>query len=181
MKYSLTTLQNDYKNKKPIKFLFFWGHKAYQVGQIDKACLSQWWPCKFYVEEQQYLSAEQYMMAEKARLFGDSLMLERILGAKSPSEAKRLGRAVQGFTQAIWEQNRCEIVKKGNWLKFGQNLPLKEYLLTTKNRVLVEASPIDTIWGIGMAKEDKAVNNPLHWRGLNLLGFALMEVRDMLS
>ncbi|MCL4145044.1 UNVERIFIED_CONTAM: hypothetical protein GTU68_065736 [Idotea baltica] len=120
------------------------------------------------------------MMAEKARLFNDRINLEKIINSKSPGQAKQYGREVLGFKEDVWLANRSKIVKKANIEKFSQNEALKDYLLSTRNRVLVEASPVDTIWGIGLAKDSEHITNPLKWRGLNLLGFALMEVRDIL-
>lgn len=128
-----------------------------------------------------YLTAEHYMMAEKARVFGDEQTLTRVLNAKTPGEAKKLGRLVSNFEENRWLSVRWSIVVKGNLLKFGQNMELKNFLLTTGNRVLVEASPVDAIWGIGLAADHKDACNPNLWRGLNLLGFALMEVRFRLA
>jgi len=91
-----------------------------------------------------------------------------------------LGRNVIGFNQSVWEEHRSKIVVKGNYLKFNQNEDLASYLARTKNRVLVEASPVDSIWGIGLDSENEFATIPVKWRGLNLLGFALMEVRDMI-
>ena len=119
-------------------------------------------------------------MAEKARLFGDEDAVRRILISKSPGEAKSLGRNVIGFKQSVWEEHRSKIVVKGNYLKFNQNEDLASYLARTKNRVLVEASPVDSIWGIGLDSESELATIPVKWRGLNLLGFAHMEVRDMI-
>ncbi|MCL4163971.1 UNVERIFIED_CONTAM: hypothetical protein GTU68_044394 [Idotea baltica] len=121
------------------------------------------------------------MMAEKARLFKDDEMLDKILQAGSPAQAKKLGRQVHDFDQAIWESKRSEIVSQGNLHKFNQHPELKAFLLTTKNRVLVEASPRDTIWGIGLSAKNERASVPPKWRGKNLLGFALMEVRDLLA
>lgn len=106
--------------------------------------------------------------------------LQRILNAKSPAEAKKLGRAVRGYDEAVWQEKRLEIVKKGNFLKFSQNEELKAYLINTNSRILVEASPEDPIWGIGMASDHQDALYPEKWKGLNLLGFVLMEVRDEL-
>ena len=120
------------------------------------------------------------MMAKKAELFKDDEVLEKIIQCNSPAEAKKLGREVKNYDDKLWLENRYEIVKQGNFYKFSQNLDLKNFLLNTKDRVLVEASPVDPIWGIGMAEDHKDVLNPEKWKGLNLLGFALMEVRDEL-
>ena len=120
-------------------------------------------------------------MAEKARLFGDEEAALKIVGAKNPGEAKKLGRLVSHFNEQIWIDNRFEIVVKANRAKFDQNVELKEFLLNTGERVIVEASPIDRIWGIGLPQDSAAASNPAQWKGLSLLGFALMEVRRQLS
>ncbi len=120
------------------------------------------------------------MMAKKAELFGDQEILAKILKCKSPAEAKKLGREVKNYVDTVWLENRYEIVKQGNFHKFSQNPDLKTFLLNTKDRVIVEASPVDSIWGIGMAEDHKDILKPKAWKGLNLLGFALMEVRDEL-
>jgi ribA/ribD-fused uncharacterized protein len=88
-----------------------------------------------------------------------------------------LGQEVRGFDEEIWRHHRFGIVVKGNQAKFTQNETLKVFLLNTKARVLVEASPVDRVWGIGLAEDDPHATNPEKWRGLNLLGFALMKVR----
>lgn len=121
------------------------------------------------------------MMAEKARLFGDNEMLEAIMKAKHPKEMKDYGRKVKGFNNEIWGSRCYDIVLKGNLAKFGQNQVLWEYMKSCKNKIFVEASPVDKIWGIGLAKDHPDVNNPMLWQGQNLLGFALSEVRDRLN
>ncbi|MMZ61786.1 Swarming motility protein YbiA [compost metagenome] len=136
--------------------------------------------CPFEVEGTKYSCAEQFMMAEKARLFGDSEMLEAILGAKHPKEMKAYGRAVRNFDKEIWDSACYGIVKRGSLAKFSQNPELGDYLKATKNRILVEASPRDRIWGIGMGQSNPDAENPVKWRGRNLLGFALTEARDEL-
>jgi ribA/ribD-fused uncharacterized protein len=127
-----------------------------------------------------YVAAEHFMMAEKARLFGDDETLERILEAEHPGGAKQLGRQVRGYEEKVWEKVRFDVVVRGNEAKFAQNPDLGEFLRTTSGRVLVEASPADRIWGIGLAENDPGACDPASWRGLNLLGFALMEVRRRL-
>jgi len=158
------------------KFLFFWGHTPRGAG-ADKSCLSQWFEAPFIVDGDDYPTAEHYMMAGKARLFEDEAILDAILDAEHPADAKKLGRKVRGFEQARWEASRIEIVVRGNVEKFRQNPGLQSFLLNTRDRVLVEASPRDRIWGIGLDAKDPDAYDPQEWRGLNLLGFALMEAR----
>jgi ribA/ribD-fused uncharacterized protein len=163
------------------KYLLFWGHQPNSDGSVGKGCFSQWFEASFEIDGQRYLTAEHFMMAEKARLFGDGQTRSRVLACRSPAQAKTLGRAVQGFDDVIWEQARVDIVVRANQAKFSQNASLRDYLLATGDRVLVEASPMDRIWGIGLAATDAQALDPRTWRGLNLLGFALMEVRARLA
>jgi ribA/ribD-fused uncharacterized protein len=163
------------------KYVLFWGHQPNADGSIGKGCFSQWFETSFQVDGQTYLTAEHFMMAEKARLFGDGETRASILAARTPAEAKKLGRGVKGFDDALWEQARFAIVVRANEAKFSQNQALRDYLLTTGDRVLVEASPVDRIWGIGLAANDERALEPRSWCGLNLLGFALMEVRARLA
>ena len=175
------SLINHLNHGASVKYLFFWGHQPKKLEVIDKSCLSQWYESSFCIDDIEYATAEHYMMAEKARLFHDHEICDRILDAEHPGEAKKLGRLVKGFQQEIWQDQRFEIVVRGNVAKFEQNQSLNDYLLSTSNRVLVEASPRDRIWGIGLAATDPKAANPYQWVGLNLLGFALMEVRNILS
>jgi len=179
--YNLEWLIDAVERKEKVKYLFFWGHKPSKDGSVTKSCFSQWWGSAFEVEQVRYATAEHWMMAKKAELFGDNEMLEKILIAKSPAEAKKLGRKVRNFDPQIWGENCFDIVCEGNYNKFSQHPDLKEFLLNTKDRVLVEASPVDRVWGIGMAQDNEHVENPRLWGGANLLGFALMEVRDRLE
>lgn len=120
------------------------------------------------------------MMAAKAELFRDQENRDKILKCSDPKQIKALGRQVWGFKQAVWDKFKYPIVLNGNWCKFSQNQMLREMLLSTGNSVLVEASPYDNIWGIGLSGSFAEAKNPQKWRGENLLGFALMEVRDEL-
>lgn len=163
------------------KYLAFWGHRAQRDGGIGAGCLSQWWPAAFVVEGVEFATAEHYMMWRKAMLFGDSVTADRVLGVGHPAEAKNLGREVSGFDEGEWEKARFGIVVAGSVAKFGGDERLREYLLGTGERVLVEASPRDRIWGIGMTAGDPRVTDPASWRGLNLLGFALMRAREELA
>jgi ribA/ribD-fused uncharacterized protein len=160
------------------KYLFFWGHKPLPNGEIGNSCFSQWWPAPFSVNDVRYPTVEHFMMAEKAQLFGDEEARAQILKAGSPKAAKQLGRQVKNFNEQIWVEARFQLVVSGNLAKFSQNHELGKYLLGTNDRVLVEASPVDRIWGIGLAADNEQAKNPEQWRGFNLLGFALMEVRQ---
>jgi ribA/ribD-fused uncharacterized protein len=163
------------------KWLMFWGHQPQPDGAIGQGCLSQWWPCRFTVAGVEYSSAEHWMMAAKARLFDDPATEAKILEARTPAEAKKLGRLVPDFDDKTWSANRFALVVAGNVAKFGQNPSLRTFLLATTNRVLVEASPRDQIWGIGLGAANDRATDPTQWRGRNLLGFALMEARAQLS
>ena len=120
------------------------------------------------------------MMAGKARLFGDEEVFQEIMAAEKPNKYKKLGRKIQGFEQPLWDAHKYEIVVEGNKAKFSQNPDLKEFLLSTGDAIIVEASPYDKIWGIGMDKEQALKGTVTQWQGENLLGCALMDVRDWL-
>ncbi|MFF5207234.1 NADAR family protein [Streptosporangium sp. NPDC000396] len=163
-----------------LKYLLFWGHRPPRSGGVGAGCLSQWWPAEFTVDGVVYRTAEHFMMAGKARLFGDEETAAAIVSATHPKQAKDLGRRVRGFDEDVWAASRFDIVVHGNLAKFGQNADLGDFLLGTGERVLVEASPVDRVWGIGLAADDERAERPEEWQGLNLLGFALMEVRRLL-
>jgi ribA/ribD-fused uncharacterized protein len=176
--YSTTWLLDQ--PPEALKYLFFWGHTPRQKGVVDKSCFSQWFPAAFEVAGDTYATAEHWMMAEKARLFGNDEIRQRIIAAQHPAEAKKLGREVMGFDPQVWDEQKYDLVKTGNYHKFTQHPQLQAYLLNTGSRVLVEASPVDAIWGIGLATDHPDALQPARWPGQNLLGFALMEVRDQL-
>lgn len=161
-------------------YLMFWGHTA-KGPELGPHVLSQWWVQPFEVDGQRYASAEHYMMAGKARLFGDDERLAAILASDDPREAKALGRLVVGFDKLRWAEHRVDIVVAANLGKFGHHPELAAYLLSTAPQVLVEASPSDRIWGIGLGATDPAAREPANWCGANLLGFALMTVRERLA
>lgn len=158
-----------------LKFLFFWS------DQGPTGCLSQWHASPFTVDGVRYATAEHYMMAEKARLFGDERAAAAIVAAPHPGRAKDLGRRVTGFDEPTWREHRLGIVVRGNLARFTEHDDLRAYLLGTRNRILVEASPLDRVWGIGLAADDPRAERPDAWRGRNLLGQALMTVRDALA
>lgn len=173
----LEDLRSRFNGGEKMEFAFFWGHQRSKNG-ITASCFSQWYVAEFNIDGQQYPTAEHYMMAEKAALFGDPETRAQILQAPTPNAAKALGRHVRGFNDQIWLQHRYEVVVRANQAKFSQNPELNDYLKNTGSRIIVEASPVDSIWGIGLAQDHADASNPNLWQGLNLLGFALMQVRD---
>ncbi|WP_280246964.1 NADAR family protein [Nocardia abscessus] len=177
---SVTELIDLLATGERVKYLPFWGHQPRKDGTIGASCLSQWWPAKFTVDGVTFESAEHYMMWSKAMLFGDLVIAEQVLGAGHPREAKSLGRRITGFDETLWEIRRFEIVTAGSVAKFGQHDELRHFLLNTNDRVLVEASPVDRVWGVGLTADDPRVEDPTRWQGFNLLGFALMEARSVL-
>ncbi len=178
---SVEALLSEVRAGARIKYLHFWGHRPRPDGRVGASCLSQWWPSPFVVDGVEYVTAEHWMMAGKARLFGDADAERRILAAEHPAEAKKAGRLVRGFDEAVWQRERFRIVVEGSVHKFASDDDLRMFLLNTGDRVLVEASPVDRVWGIGLAADDEAASNPERWRGPNLLGFALMEARKRLA
>jgi len=181
MKYNIKTTLQSIENGDHSDYLFFWGHQASKTGNTTKSCLSQWWSSKFKDEGRLYHTAEHYMMAQKAQLFEDIDIMDLIISSSNPKEVKALGRKVKNFNEEKWNENKCQIVLKGNILKFTQNQALSKFLKSTGSSVIVEASPVDRIWGVGMAEDNPKIFNPSNWKGPNLLGFALMEVRDIIS
>jgi ribA/ribD-fused uncharacterized protein len=178
--YSREALIGEIRSGARIKYLHFWGHRPRADGQVSASCLSQWWPSPFEVDGVAYATAEHWMMAAKARLFGDEKAERLALEATSPALAKKAGRLVRGFDDAVWERERFGIVVDGSVHKFAAHADLREFLLGTGERVLVEASPMDRVWGIGLAADDERAADPSRWRGPNLLGFALMVARERL-
>lgn len=171
---------------KKVKYLCFWGHTDRNPHEVSKTCFSQWYEAKFEIDGIVYATAEHYMMAEKARLFesksgANTVLLKQIIEAAHPQKAKQLGRQIEGFTNDEWRQKSFDVVVKGNVAKFSQNPKLANFLIGTGKRVIVEASPADKIWGIGLVEDHNDATNPVKWKGLNFLGFALMEVREILS
>jgi ribA/ribD-fused uncharacterized protein len=163
---------------EPFRYLYFWGHRPRADGAPSASCFSQWFASPFVVDGVRYATAEHWMMAGKARLFADEGALAKVLAKDDPGAAKAAGRGVRGFDDARWHAHRFDLVVEGNFAKFLQHPALQSFLLSTGDRVLVEASPVDPIWGIGLAATDPRAGDPAQWSGLNLLGFALMRVRE---
>ena len=151
------------------KHVFFWN-----------GIYSQWHKASMTVDNIEYNSCEQYMMHQKALLFGDSEISELIMNESNPKEQKKYGRMIKNFDKTAWDKNCLAIVYEGNLAKFTQNGELKEQMLSAENRIFVEASPFDTIWGIGLAEDAEVIDDPSYWQGLNLLGQALTLVKTKL-
>ena len=160
------------KNEREIQpKLFFWKDNE------ENGYLSNWYRRKFIIDDFEYLHVEQYMMAQKAKLFHDSTRYTAILRASTPWECKDLGRQVTPFDKKAWDAVKYDVVLKGNRAKFEQNPDLKQMLLNTGNAILAEASPKDTVWGIGLDASQAATTDVSEWPGQGLLGKALMELR----
>lgn len=185
----------DYSN-----YVLFCSHNKCQYTENpDRAVFSQWRYSKFIDENgTTYNSGEQYMMYHKALLMNDHTIATKILAIdiqdntqKNESKVnyskikkiKDLGRSISNFNQELWDANKFDIVRKGNFLKFSQNKNLKKILLSTGNKILVEASHYDKIWGIGLSESDayKLCPEDFLKNGQNLLGKILMSVRDELK
>ena len=151
------------------KFTFFWN------GEF-----SQWYPCKILVDGLEYNCAEQYMMAQKANLFRDQESHEKIMQATHPREQKSLGRQVKNFNLDKWNDFAPFVVWKGSWAKYTQHPTLRKKLLDTIGTTLVEASPYDKIWGIGLIADDDRAKHRSTWLGTNWLGEILTKVRNSL-
>jgi ribA/ribD-fused uncharacterized protein len=150
-------------------FVFFWN-----------GIYSQWYSSNFIINDITFNCCEQYMMYMKAKTFNDDEIAQEILKETSPMIHKSLGKKVKNFDRDLWDQKCFSIVYQANFAKFSQNENLKKQLLETGNRILVEASPYDKIWGIKMGVGDDYIESPSHWEGLNLLGFVLTTVRKNL-
>ena len=149
------------------QFTFFWSGP-----------FSQWHKSRFELDGRVYNTAEQYMMSEKARLFGDEETRDRIMATGDPRKQKALGRQIRGFDTARWQAEARDIVYRGNRAKFTADPALLQVLLATAGTTIVEASPLDTIWGIGLAEDDPAARDRANWRGSNWLGEVLTRLRE---
>jgi ribA/ribD-fused uncharacterized protein len=146
-----------------------------------KGVFSQWHPTPFEIDGLPLVTAEQWMMFSKARLFEDVTAMDAILRTIDPGEQKRFGQAVSGFQQETWDRWKVSFVYEGNLAKFRQNAGAARQLEATGSAMLVEANPRDWIWGVGLAIDDPSVHAPSQWKGSNLLGRVLTRVRSELS
>ena len=151
-------------------YVFFWGGSC-----------SQWASSEFTINGEKFTCAEQYMMYKKALLFEDEEVANAIMRTNSPMEQKALGRKVRGFDKDKWEAVCREYVYEGNYAKFTQNPEMLKELYSYGDREIVEASPEDAIWGIGMHESHPDILDKSKWSGTNWLGEAIMRVRDELK
>ena len=158
--------------------LFFWGHTE-SGSNVTKACLSNFYPCKFEFNGKTFNFSEQCFMYQKAILFNDFEIAEQVLNETDVRKIKALGRRVKNFNNELWDKHKEDFMFNACYAKFSQNDKLKDFLLSTGNHEIVEASPVDNIWGIGFSS-DNAMGNIDKW-GQNLLGKTLMKVRTILK
>lgn len=158
------------------KFTFFWGNNP----KFKYAEFSQFFKCKFNINGVEFNCTEQWMHWKKAITFSDFNVAKQILKTDNPVEQKRLGRLVSNFNTDVWSSVAVDVVFRGNIEKFSQNIELLNKLKSTKNTILVEASPYDKIWGIGLKQSDPRSSDISQWQGQNLLGYILTRVRDIL-
>lgn len=153
---------------------------TYEFFWQTSSPFSNWHPATYILDEITFNCSEQGVMYDKAILFGDHDIAKKILQCNNSQQKlmKNLGRQVSGFNEEIWKNNRILIYKKHCRAKFSQNLHLKTTLLNTAKKILVEASPTDKIWGIGMSKSEALITPSNKWKGANLLGKLLTEIRD---
>jgi ribA/ribD-fused uncharacterized protein len=151
----------------PGKYVFFW-----------KSFLSQWTRDSFYEDGIEFKTCEHYMMYHKAMLFGDTEIAAKVLATDGPQYVKQYGRMVKNYNQRIWDENKFRIVVEGNILRFAQNQSSLKRMLKYQTETFVEASPFDPIWGIGMDETHPDILDESKWKGENLLGKALTEVRN---
>lgn len=159
-------------------FSYFW-----KTGPFTNWAFSEYTLDNPYSEEHEEIAfsrVEQGMMWEKAMFFGDTQIASRILSCNDPQHIKALGRQVAGFSESLWKRNRVGIVYRHLLAKFSQNSNLRQSLMNTKNKLLVEASPMDKIWGCGLNAVTAAKTPVNKWPGLNLLGKLLTAVREEL-
>jgi ribA/ribD-fused uncharacterized protein len=152
------------------KLVWFWG------GEF-----SNFYKCTFEENDIIYNCSEQYFMAKKALLFNDMEMYDKIMKSNNPKQQKGHGRKVKKFNEDIWNSACEEIMFNGNLLKYTQNEDLKNLLLATENKEIVEASPYDKIWGVGIGPKDERIQDKNSWNGQNKLGICLMKIRDQLK
>ena len=151
---------------------FFWS------GQ---SLFSNWTDTLFVWNNRKLHNAETGMMIQKALLFKDMPAVKRMMIHQNPRLVKHIGRTVENFDKDIWHEKCVDLVVEILLCKFSQNADCKEELLSSGNKVIVESSVYDNIWGIGLATNDDRILDEANWKGLNLLGEALMKTRTLIK
>ena len=161
------------------KHVLFWGEWP-----------SNWYRAEFNAEvlidgkkeTKHFYNSEQYFMYMKAIIFGDYEIAEKILATKDPKKAKELGRIVRNYDDKVWNDMRYKVMVDANKAKYSQNEDLKKLITSDefKGKGYCEASPVDRVWGLGLGENDPLADDEKNWKGQNLLGKALDEVRDWL-
>jgi ribA/ribD-fused uncharacterized protein len=162
------------------KFVMFWRSRPNPEGKLGEECLSPWFERKFESDGVTYSLVEQYIVAQKAMLFGDRVNLRKIRVNTDPKDIRIISMRIQGVDNAVWQEFSHSISCTGNFLKFSQHPDMKAYLLSTGDATLAEASPYDRTGGIGLDRLDEDATHPERWLGRNLFGYALMQVREKL-
>lgn len=154
----------------------FYGH----TEPSKTAYMSNFYPSPFKIRGILYATSEHFFMAQKALLFKDNEMFAAIIESNEPGEAKKYGRKVKNYHDGFWSACRLAAMNMALLHKFREHRSLREKLLATGNSVLVEASPYDGVWGVKMYSNDPDIGDPDKWKGQNLLGTSLMQVREVL-
>jgi ribA/ribD-fused uncharacterized protein len=139
---------------------------------------SQWYRSDFVLNGMKFNCAEQWMMYQKAVLFGDPIAATEIMNAGHPADQKAIGRRVKNFDAARWNNVAKSLIYQGNEAKFTQNPELLKALLATGDREFVECSPVDVVWGVGLGMNDERRHDRTNWRGTNWLGEVLTQLRN---
>lgn len=148
-------------------YVAFWG-----------SCFSNFFPTRFYLDGRFWTTSEKYFMYQKAITFGDEEIAEKILSLDEPGKIKKLGREVKGFDNDYWNKVKEDIMYKAVRAKFEQDALCRECLLRYPTKHFVEGSPTDTEWGVGIIYRDSTIDDSNNWKGKNLLGKILDEIRD---
>ncbi|MBB1509960.1 NADAR family protein [Tessaracoccus sp. MC1756] len=178
--YSVSELRTAFAAGAGLDLLLFHGHVPEHPGQVDNGCLSEHYPAPFESDGELFRTVEHYIAWRKATLFGDKHSAQRVLRAEAPTTARAIGRTVRPFNDEVWKSHRFDVAVAANVAKFAADPQLADHLRSTGRSVLVNASPIDRVWGIGLSADDPAAQDPTRWPGLNIQGFALMEARRRL-
>lgn len=178
---NLKSIRDRYNRGEKLEFKFFYGHLPSSSGKLTTSCFSHWWMQPFVINQTYYCCVEQWLASEKARLFGDEKSYHIIMNSTNPLVMKSRAEAIKNVKKSRENLNLCNLIYQGNFAKFSQNPDLKDFLFATGDEVLVYASPSDAVQGIYMKATNPKCTNPNNWEGENLLGFTLMDVRDVLK